>query len=40
VFDEVYISFLFDIILKHNGMPSTKNVGVRFVLYQLYWVHY
>jgi len=24
VFDEVYILFHFNIILKHNGMPSTK----------------
>ena len=26
MFDEVYILFYFNIILKHNGMSSTKNV--------------
>jgi hypothetical protein len=26
VFHEVYILFIFNIILKHNGMSSTKNM--------------
>jgi len=27
VFEEVYILFHFNIILKHNGMSSTKNIS-------------
>ena len=39
VFDEVNISFHFNIILKHKGVPSTKIVGVRVLLQQLCCVH-
>jgi hypothetical protein len=28
VFDEIYILFHFNIILKHNGMSSTKIIDV------------
>jgi len=31
LFDEVYILFHFNIILKHNGMSSTKIRGKRLV---------
>jgi len=31
VFDEVYILFHFNIILKHNGMPCTKQISLIFI---------